>query len=369
MKLTKFFAFAFAAFAFVSCGNEEGSETPAPLPTPTGNVFLKVDKNAATVGEVVRFTVEDSNGQDVTAVAMIYDPELNELTDKIFTTTEPGTYQFFATVYNDTTNSVLVRFMATMPEVPEDIDPACTTFNHRPLIVDHTGVNCGYCPYAMDALKSMESGPLHGKYNEVTCHAGDYATGDPANSAAANTLNKFHSKYISGYPSIVLNFTVKAGGYTYSPIQSALNSVLLKDGAEAGIALAVEGDDDAIYCAAQIKSAKTQEYYINAWLLESNIWSPSQAGATSDFHKTYNYALRNFSEDVNNTNIAGLNIGTLAEGETFDYASPIEMISTKWVSKNMGVLVVVSAKNSNGTIDVVNTAYCKVGESIGYEYL
>ena len=373
MKLTKFFALAISALAFVGCGNGETPEPqpqPEPQPTPSGNVTLKVDSNAVVIGEVVRFTVVDATGQDVTSVAKIYDPELNELVDKTFTTTEPGIYSFFATVYNDTTNTVLVRFMATMPDVPEDTDPQNTVFNHRPLVIDHTGVNCGYCPGAMDALKALENSEWAGKYNEVTCHAGVYATGDPAASQAATTLAQFQSGQFSGYPAIIVNFYNKAESYPVSYIKTALKGVHKgNNGADVGIAMAVEGDSEAIYCASQIKSAKTQEYYVNAWLLESGINSPNQAGATKPEHKIYNHALRNFSEAANQTSVAGINVGTIAEGETFDYACAINMISTKWVSANMGVLVVVSAKGSNGRIDVVNSAYCKVGQTMNYEYL
>ncbi|MBO7263117.1 MAG: Omp28-related outer membrane protein [Alistipes sp.] len=368
MKLTKFFAFAVAAIAFVGCGNEP-TQTPAPTPDASGNLILKADKTATTVGEVITFTVEDSNGQDLTSVAQIYDPEFNELTDKTFTTTETGEYGFFATYNGETSNHLVVRFMATLPELPEDVEPSNIVFNHRPIVIDHTGVNCGWCPSAMDELRKLESSSWHGKYNEVTCHAGGYAGGDPAASTAATKLATFQSSKITGYPSIVINFNKKAESYALSDIISALNSVYKTNGADVGISMAVTGDDDAIYCSAQIKSAVAQEYYVNAWLLESNIYSPNQAGATKEYHKYYNYALRNFSEEVTTANISGVKIGTIAVGETYEYACAIDMISNSWEANNMGVLVVVSAKSANGGLEVVNSAYCKINETREYEYL
>ena len=367
MKLTKFFAFALAALAFVGCGDEP--TTPAPAPEVSGSIILKASTNATTLGETVTFTVEDTNGQDLTAMAQIYDPNCIELTDKSFTAEEAGTYSFFATYEGETSNTVNVRFMATMPELPEDSDPSNLVFQHRPLIIDHTGVNCGFCPLAMDSLLALEESEWKGKYNEVTCHAGYYASGDPGASAAATTLNSFQAALIGGYPSIVINFYKAAENYGLGSMKSALKAVYKKDGADVGISMAVTGDEDVILCAASIKSAVEKEYYVNAWLLENDIYSPNQANAKKEHHYYYNYALRNFSEESTRTYIAGLETGIIAAGETYKYACDIELISNSWKSNNMGVLIVVSAKDANNRTEVVNTAYCKINETLEFEYL
>lgn len=367
MKLTKFFAFALAALAFVGCGDEP--TTPAPAPEVSGNLILKASTNATTLGETVTFTVEDTNGQDLTAMSQIYDPECIELTDKSFTAEETGTYSFFATYEGETSNTVNVRFMATMPELPEDSDPSNLVFQHRPLLIDHTGINCPNCPRAMDYLLALEESEWHGKYNEVTCHAGDFAGGDPGGSTAANTLYQFQASMVRGWPSIIINFYKAAADYSLSSMKSALNAVYKKDGADVGISMAVTGDEDVILCAASIKSAVEKEYYVNAWLLESNIYSPNQAGGSQEHHYYYNYALRNFSEESTRTNIAGMETGIIAAGETYKYACDIELISNSWKSNNMGVLIVVSAKGENNRIEVVNTAYCKINETLEFEYL
>jgi hypothetical protein len=146
-------------------------------------------------------------------------------------------------------------------------------------------------------------------------------------------------------------------------------SYIKKNGADAGISMAVEGDNTKIYCAAQVKSAKTQEYKAVAWLLENGIYSPNQAGATKDYHKIYDYALRNISGSYSKSNISGESIGTVANGETYDCAFELPIISTKWKYENMGVLVIVSAKDAQGRWEIANTAYCKLGESKEYEYV
>ena len=365
MKLTKFFAFAFAALAFVGC-DEKTPDQKEPLPTPTGDIKLAADKTAVEIGETVTFTVTDAENQDVTSQALIYDEDFNEVGSEV-TFNESGSYSFFATVGSANSNYVSVVVMADVPVVPADPQPENFIFNHRGLVIDQTGVNCGYCPGATDQLKTLENTEWHQYYNEVTCHAGSYAGGDPGNSAAANALNQFQSSMISGYPCILVNFYGKPSSYGYTDIIKVLQNYVQKDGVDVGISLAVTGDESCVYAAAQVKSGVAQEYKITAWLLESNIYSPNQAGATKDYHKIYNNALRNMSHEYSKTNVQG-DSHTFEANEVKDLAFELEMISNKWKLENMSVLVIVSAKDANGRWEVANSAVCKINEAKEFEY-
>ena len=365
MKLTKFFAFAFAALAFVGC-DEKTPDQKEPLPTPTGDIKLAADKTAVEIGETVTFTVTDAENQDVTSQALIYDENFNEVGSQV-TFNESGSYSFFATVGSANSNYVSVVVMADVPVVPADPQPENFTFNHRAVVIDQTGVNCGYCPNATDQLKTLENTEWHQYYNEVTCHAGSYAGGDPGNSAAANALNQFQSSMISGYPCILVNFYGKPSSYGYNDIIKVLQNYVQKDGVDVGISLAVTGDESCVYAAAQVKSGVAQEYKITAWLLESNIYSPNQAGATKDYHKIYNNALRNMSHEYSKTNVQGDSY-TFEANEVKDLAFELEMISNKWKLENMSVLVIVSAKDANGRWEVANSAVCKINEAKEFEY-
>lgn len=365
MKLTKFFAFAFAALAFVGC-DEKTPDQKEPLPTPTGDIKLAADKTAVEIGDTVTFTVTDAENQDVTSQALIYDENFNEVGSQV-TFNESGSYSFFATVGSANSNYVSVVVMADVPVVPEDPQPENFTFNHRAVVIDQTGVNCGYCPNATDQLKTLENTEWHQYYNEVTCHAGSYAGGDPGNSAAANALNQFQSSMISGYPCILVNFYGKPNGYGYNDIIKVLQPYVQKDGVDVGISLAVTGDESCVYAAAQVKSGVAQEYKVTAWLLESNIYSPNQSGATKDYHKIYNNALRNMSHEYSKTNVQGDSY-TFEANEVKDLAFELEMISNKWKLENMSVLVIVSAKDANGRWEVANSAVCKINEAKEFEY-
>ena len=376
MKLTKFFALLCAALAFVGC--EEKPTPDGPQNNVNGDLTLTADTTTIALGESVTFTVmqkDETTGEsvDVTKSVTLYDSDLNQISNP-YTPTVSGVINVMANKGKYTSNTVTITVMAQMPEVPADPQPENLAFNHRAIVIDHTGVNCGYCPGMTDKLLALAETEWHKHYNEVTCHAGGMATGDPGNSAAANALNQMQSSYIEGYPNICINFhTATVGNYGQPAflqyMAQALEGYIKKDGADVGIAMAVEGDSTNIYCAAQVKAKEAKEYKVVAWLLESNIYSPNQAGATKDYHKLYNFALRNISGEYSRNNVAGESVGVLEAGQTYDCAFTLPIVSTKWNWENMGVLVIVSAKDANNRWDVVNSAYCPVQESKAFEYV
>lgn len=370
MKLTKFFAFALAALAFVGCGNDSNTDKPF-----NSSLFLTVndkEKVSVQIDDVVTFKVTDDEGNDVTAQASIYSfdkkGDMVRHNEPTFKATQTGRYEFFATLGAHNSNYVTISVLAQMPDYVADPQPSNLKFNHRVLLIDHTGVNCGYCPFATDALREVAATEWHNHYSEVTCHAGDFAGGDPANSKAANALYNYQDNIVSGWPTIVVNFYSKAGSYTRPYIIAALEEAVNKNGAEVGISMAVTGDPEALYCAAEVKAAVAGEYKITAWLLESKISSPKQASATKDYHKIYDNALRNMAHEYSKTNVQGDEKYTIAEGATQKIAFTLPVTSTKWNYENMSVVVIVSKNTSKGW-DVVNTLSCPINESKTYEYL
>ena len=374
MKLTKFFAMlACAALAFVGCETTDDSTDQGS--NATGDLVLSADKTVIELGGTVNFTVEqkdETTGQmvDVTKDVTLYDADLNKLSNP-FTPTTSGAINVTATKGKYTSNTLTITVMAQMPGVPADPEPENLAFNHRVVLIDHTGVGDGYSPAATDQLRNLAKTEWHKHYNEVTCHAGTFSDGDPANSDAANALNQFQNSLHGGSkPVICFNFYTKSNGYGTTAMQAVLEEKVNKNGADVGIAMAVEGDNTNIYCAAQVKAKESKEYKVVAWLLESNIYSPNQSSATQDYHKIYNFALRNISGEYSKANVAGESIGVLEEGQTYDCAFTLPIVSSKWNWENMGVLVIVSAKDSNNRWDVVNSAYCSLEDkSKAYEYV
>lgn len=371
MKMTKFFALLCAVAGFAAC---TPAETPSeePAPEAKGKLTLTADKTQIQINESVNFTVtmkDEETGEivDITSLAKLYDGNLDPVSNP-FTPQASGNYTINATYGAESSNNVDIMVMAQMPDFPADPQPDNYTFNHRVVIIDHTGVNCGYCPEVADILVALAKTEYHNYYNEVTCHAGDFANGDPARSAAADAVNRFHSP--NGYPDVRMNFYGGKISRSIQNFKNVIDSNRKKDGAEVGISMAVAGDTSNVYCAAQIKSAAAKEYKVVAWLLESGIYSANQAGASKEYHRIYDYALRNISGDYSSANISGESVGTIKDGETKEFAVSIPITSAKWKPENMGVLVIVSAKDAQGRWEVANSAYCSVNEGVKpFEYI
>ena len=375
MKFAKFLALFFAVGAFVAC-------TPAgpDQPAAKGAITLSADRTTIELGESVTFTAtmeDEETGEtvDVTNYVTLMDGDLNEVSNP-FIPESSGHYTFMCTYGSETSNNVDVTVMAQLPNLPEDPQPTNLAFNHRVVLIDHTGVNCPNCPLMTDNLNALAKTEWHKHYTEVTCHAGRYATGDPANSSAANAVDKYNGNYIEGYPTVVVNFgdaileNYQTSYFVSTAAPQVLSKVVKKDGADAGISMAVAGDSSTIYCAAQVKAKVAQEYKVVAWLLESGIYSPNQSGAKNDTHRIYNYALRNISGSYSQANVSGESIGVLEAGKTHDCTFELPITSTKWNWEKMGVLVIVSTKASNGSWKIANSAYCSLDDKAKtYEYV
>lgn len=379
MKIAKFFALLCAVVAFASC--ETATPDDNPVVDATGSITLKVESAAVALGTPIKFTVVQ-DGQDVTSLASIYlkdGSDIVTIDGDSYTPATTGTYTFFATKGTEISANLSIAVLAEVPEYPVDLEPANTKFNHRVMILDHTGAGCGYCPKVTYALHELEKTDLKNNYNEVTCHGGGYAspTGDPGWSAAAEKIDDY-TPGISGYPHVRINFTngnLTSYGNPKSfenDVRNVFKRIVKTNGADVGIAMNVVGDSENVFVAASIKGNVTNEYKAVAWLLENKIVNKSQSnyeGPYDDYIYVYNHAVRNISGNYSSANVLGESIGTLAAGETFNTAFQLPIVSKKWNVDNMEVIVIVSAKNAQGKWDVVNTAVCPVNQQITFEYL
>lgn len=369
MKITKFFSLMLAA-ALVAVGCETGSKPD--VPSTTGAITLEAPASIE-LGQAITFTVMQE-GQDVTAAATIYETAGFTAVENPYTPTTTGTFSFYATKGKESSAIITVTVMASVPVLPEDQYPDSTKFNHRVLLIDHTGLNCGNCPRVMDGLEALAKTDAHMHYNEVCVHGGGYAPSgsDKAYSDAAKVVDSYYRP--SGYPNIQFNFRAGQGdiGNVSSFVSNntkIINSLVKPEGADAGIAAAVSGDQTAVYVSIAVKAAVEQEYKLTAWLLENNIYNPGQAGASKDSHKIHNHALRNIAGNYSRNDISGDSIGVIAAGQVKEHSFELPVISNKWAVDNMEVLIIVSAPNKNGQFEVVNTTLCPINSTVGYEYL
>ena len=334
-------------------------------------ITLVANSTAIVVGETIEFTVLCEN-IDITSEAIIYDEYFNEIPNT-YVTSSTGKYKFFSVYGTQRSTQITVSVLPCSLEIPIDTQPNNLSFNHRALAIAHMGTDCPYVPMMKDNILALDDSSYSYYYNIVECHGSSwYATNDPARSNAAGILDDLQNPI--GYPSLFLNLynceihnTADTSEFIYNA-GCALDNCIKKEGADVGISMAVASLDDEVYCRANIKSAKHDEYRVNAWLLENNI-AAKQSGAYKDYHEIHDHVLRNVSEEVCSEDFAGLSIGSLEVGTIYNYSCSIPITNASWDANNMEVLIVVCAKNENGMWEVANSAVCPVNSKKSYEYV
>lgn len=329
--------------AFTNCGNMQKLYIRATTPPSLGNYAL----------------LSDSSGMYTYIGCTIYVPESAVAAYKAHPNWSK--YADYIRAYD---------FVAGKEPESGDEPIIESPFNHRLLIVDHTGVNCGYCPQVIDRLNALANSKFAEYYNEVAIHGGAFAPSgvDPAYSYAATVVNKFYSP--TGYPSMYLNFadgTIARGSsdliFVNTTMGNIFNANRNKFGADAGIAITTSAKSGKLSIDVDVMAAKEQKYNIAVWVLENNISSPDQNGATSDLHRVANHALRYIANSYNQDYMLGDSLGYLSVGQVAEKSYSVT-IDNSWVAANLEVLVIVSDEQ-----DVVNTAVCPVNATRNYEYM
>ena len=252
-----------------------------------------------------------------------------------------------------------------VPELPADPEPGNTSFNHRILLLQHTGTYCSNCPNLMASLKALsEMGEYVSKYQHVAAHSYN-ETGDPAYSqAAANLSQAFCGGY---YPELTFNLTRENTGTSLavSTITGIIDQ-LHKETADVGIAAAAGLSDDALGVNVQIKAAKAGQYRVAVWVLEDGIRG-KQEGASEDWMNTHNNAVRAMAGNTLNMRIYGEKMGELQVGQTAEKSFSVALDET-WKVENCKVLVVVNAAGADGRYDLANCVLCPIGGVVTYDY-
>lgn len=350
-------------------------------------VTIKVSQDAAAnepelvassknvrVGEPLSFTVI-FNAEDVTADAKIYDYNTHEEVSNPITYDQMGEYVYYAQ-YNGKRSRVLTINVvpAATPDFVADTEPDNFNFNHRTLIINHTGVNCPNCPGMKKMLKEMSEDPYYnGSINIIYSHS--YNSSGMCYSAD-NSIFKSYFKEVcktsympfSGYPSATFNLQHDfCAGTTTVKSQT---DVVRKDIAEAAVSIASVIDGDNLIISAELKTSVTQSYRIAVWMLEDGI-TESQYGATESWMNEHHDVIRYSLTPISSSDISGLDWGYLLANETSRKVFELPMKSNaSWNVDNMKFIVVLSApsKEHDNKYEVVYTTMCEIGQNTPIEY-
>ncbi len=369
MKTWKFFLMAFAALAMACGGDDNGGEKPDPNDDPNkpaipkGEFVLSVTPGLIKADGVAtaQFTAT-LNGQ--TAVEgldivndsrfIVYTSDNQPIDGLSFSTTEAGSYTFWAAYGTNLSNRVTITATEQdVPELPADPNPSSTDFVHRALYTVYTGSGCMYCPYMTAAVHTLQEDEAYAdKFVMTACHA--FSPQSPAYCDAAmrigNELNPSGSAPV-GFVDLAYQIGNTSVSNNVTNIKNAIDS---RTGtpAKAGISAVASQAGEFVIVRAAVKAAEAGQYRVNAWLLEDGIYA-AQAGDTSilpgyDFN-THNNVIR---LSGSNRVCEGNPLGQLAAGAIGEqmFVMPID---AKWNKSNLRVVVYVCAAEGNN-VSVAN---------------
>lgn len=328
----------------------------------SGLLTLSIDKSVVFVGDVVKFIVMQE-GVDVTAYSTIYNSETYEKVDgALFVADIDGSYSFYAVKGSVISRIFNFNVIVPTPELPEDTEIFNTKFDHRILLVHHTGTGNAFGPLMVDVLRELSNNDNYqNKYYEAVCHT--YSSYSPLCSDSAEFISDLYG--INAYPALCTNLYPQEVLYYNSDIMSEIDSMLQIDGADVGISASANMGSTMITIRAGVKANITGDYRITAWLLEDNIYA-QQSGTDDESYYIHNNVVRNIASTEH---ITGFGLGTLETGETAIHDITLDISDTEWNKENLKILVIATGLNDLGYYEVVNIAMCPVNGSVGYEYM
>ncbi len=338
----------------------------------SNEITLKADKQTVKAGEAITFTVIYEE-EDVTSEATIHANNTNEQVDNPYTTTESGDLSFYAK-YNGIKSKVcsVVVTPEYAPEFPEDSNPESYDFNQRMLIVDHTGLDCAYCPGVKQAIHDTQAkAEYKDKFNVV--YAYTFSSNEVCYSSAARTLWNYYvgicstGDKLTGYPSFTTNYCFNYTG-KYN-LEQRIDDLWVENPA-ASIAYAAEIVGDKIVVSASVKSSVSQNYKLSLWVLENDIYA-NQTAATAEWMNTHSSVMRDAPTGVTNSDISGIDFGNVEAGTTLSRIFEFDLFcANHWKKENFSLIAVLSAPSEeyNGKYEVVTTSMCDFGSSVGFDY-
>lgn len=378
--MRKLFIFClFLAALLVGCNNNSSDTTELSLQiTSSSEMSFDAAGGNATITfscsdgvEVEVFCAEDWVTNIVVSTSEAsFKVEANELSDSRTTQIELRAGDVKASV-----SIVQSGVENNTPVLPEDSNPSSYDFHHRLLLIDHTGTQCPNCPAVMSGLKALaEKRDYCDKYSLIMVHS--YNTTDPAFSNTAKDIttvfrNEEYFKYekqLTGYPSVTANFWYGyiAGANNFMNMATRKIDELWMESVDASVAASAALVGEQVVVNAMVKTAKERDFHIAAWLMEDGIYAP-QSGAREEWQNTHNNAFRECAGVIENGDLSGIDMGCLQAESTTNTVLTIP-VKESWDSTKLRVLLIISTPNEDGRFEVINTAICKVGGSVGFEY-
>ena len=353
-----------------------GKSAEATIEQKAAELLPVLTANATSIrcGESITFSVSYAE-ENVTDEAVIYDYYTKSEVENPYTPAEPAERVFYATYNNRTSKVLTVNVIPEYtPELPADPQPDSYDFNQRMLIVDHTGVGCGYCPNMKSALKALEENSDYAhKFNIV--YAYSFSTNEVCYSSASKTLWDYYKGVCStsympltGYPSATFNFCrdfAAAPGHMASKVDE-----YWVENPTASVALAATINEGKYVVNVEVKSAVAQNIHIALWALEDDIYA-KQSGGSAEWMNNHHSVLRDALTGVSKSDISGIDFGYMQANTTKSKVLEFELFeATAWNSDNFKLIAIISSPNEefDNRYEVINSAMCEIDSAKAHEY-
>ena len=363
-------AFAAGLLSFSACdglvdNGNGGGTTPGG-----GGLVLNVSKSIIQANGTDAAVLEVLyNDEPVTEGVTIYDADNNivELENMTFTTTQTGTYKFWASYGTSFTETVTVTAIAfEVPVLPDDPQPEATAFARKVFLTQFTGTGCGYCPGMITILRSVLADEDYSS-RVVLAAVHQYNSDDPAYLSDANLASAMG---VQGFPSVVADMNLMFTNYnSESALKTLIDNSYNRTAALAGISASAHSDGNTLVVTASVKAAQTAEFRVGAWLLEDGIYG-SQSNYrpsvwTGDYN-THDNCVRIADSRVSSSNYTGYSLGTISAGETAEHAF-VMTLDESWVTENLHLVLFVTTPEGNSWV-VNNAVACPVNGTVEFDY-
>jgi hypothetical protein len=319
----KFFPVA-ALFAALVANVFSACSPPNDPPVDNRKLVLTADKYALTADGVdkIDFTVK-FDGEDVTTLSQVCDPDGLCLLTPVFTTTEPGQYHFYASYDPDATGNVIKSDVIVIT-ADEAFDPA--KFNPERAVKKNvaffvwTSTYCAPCFTYKTYMKEIREGSAEDRVVEANFYT------DPADCRPEvigspeylrGTINQMMADgrfTLSYQPEIIIELREDLTGTSLpseTTVRAKINSFSVNNPRTA-VKVASVRTDGKIEGTVTVGAREAGEYFVGLFLTEDHISGP-QLGYGAGYDHT------NVVREMGTENIFGESLGAMAAGDTADY--------------------------------------------------
>ena len=285
-----------------------------------------------------------------------------------YSTSEAGNSSFWIAYKTHNTSQTPLSVTAVdfeIPTRPVDPQPDNLQFKHRSMIMQFTGLGCGYCPYMIAALRDVLADEDYG--SKAVLAAAHTYSGDPY--APTDRLDYYFN--VNDYPTVIFDMMTKIQNYGYSMNVSNIKKCIdtsLSTAAQAGISARMAKDDNTLIVRMTVKAATSNSFRVGVWVLENGLTgTQANYGMEGEFNTHDNVVRVADSKEAYSNSYAGHDIGYLNAGDTSDYVFVIPL-DAEWVHDNCHLLLFVSALDGSSYTVTNAVATRSLTDAVTLEY-